>query len=129
VASGSVTLQLAALGCPMVIMYQSSKILWHLLGRWLLTTKYFSLVNILANKELVPEFMPYFSSINPIVGAIELLLEDSGKLAQTSGALIQLAEPLTEKKARKQVAEIVIEMLALSINNKNGLQRREVCQD
>jgi len=111
VASGSATLKVAAAGCPMVIMYQSSRILWHLLGRWLLKTKYFSLVNILANKELVPEFMPYFSSIKPILEAIELLLEDSDKLAQTSGELIQLAEPLTEKKACKQVAEIVTQML------------------
>ncbi len=112
VASGSATLQAAAVGCPMVIMYQSSKILWHLLGRWLLTTKYLSLVNILANKELAPEFMPYFGSIKPIVEAIELLIENSDKLAQTSSELIQIAEPLTEKKACKEVKEIVVEMLA-----------------
>jgi lipid-A-disaccharide synthase len=111
VASGSATLQLAAAGCPMVIMYQSSKILWHLLGRWLLKTKHLSLVNILANKELVPEFMPYFGSIKPIVEAIELLLEDYDKLAQTSGELIQVAEPLAEKKACKEVTEIAVEML------------------
>jgi lipid-A-disaccharide synthase len=111
VASGSATLQVAAAGCPMVIMYQSSKILWHLLGRWLLTTKYLSLVNILANKDLVPEFMPYFSSIKPISAAIELLLEDSDKLAQTSDALIHLAEPLVRKKACNEVAGIVVEML------------------
>ena len=111
VASGSATLQVAAVGCPMVIMYQSSKILWHLLGRWLLTTKYLSLVNILANKELVPEFMPYFSSITPILAAIETLLEDSDELAQTSDALIQLAEPLVYKKACNEVAGIVAEML------------------
>jgi lipid A disaccharide synthetase len=92
-------------------MYQSSKILWHLLGRWLLTTKYLSLVNILANKELVPEFMPYFGSIKPIVETIELLLGDSNKLAQTSDALIRLAEPLTGKKTCKQVAETVALML------------------
>ncbi len=111
VASGSATLQVAAVGCPMVIMYQSSKILWHLLGRWLLTTKYLSLVNILVNKELVPEFMPYFSSIKPVLAAIELLLEDSDKLAQTSDALIHLAEPLVRKKAHKDVAGIAVEML------------------
>jgi lipid-A-disaccharide synthase len=111
VASGSATLQVAAAGCPMVIMYQSSKILWHLLGRWLLTTKYLSLVNILTNKDLVPEFMPYFSSIKPILAAIELLLEDSNKLAQTSDALIHLAEPLVRKKACNEVAGIVVEML------------------
>ncbi|MFZ0033712.1 MAG: lipid-A-disaccharide synthase [Sedimentisphaerales bacterium] len=112
VASGSATLQVAAAGCPMVIMYQSSKILWHLLGRWLLTTKYLSLVNILAQKELVPEFMPYFSSIKPIVETIELLLEDSNKLTQISSELVRLAEPLTGKKACKQVAETVALMLS-----------------
>lgn len=111
VASGSATLQVAAVGCPMVIMYQSSKILWHLLGRWLLTAKYLSLVNILANKDLVPEFMPYFSSIKPISAAIELLLEDKAKLAQTSDALIHLAEPLVREKACNEVAGIVVEML------------------
>jgi lipid-A-disaccharide synthase len=111
VASGSATLQVAAVGCPMVIMYQSSKILWHLLGRWLITTKYLSLVNILANKELVPEFMPYFSSIEPVLAAIETLLKDSNELAQTSDALIQLAEPLVNKKACNEVAGIVAEML------------------
>jgi lipid-A-disaccharide synthase len=111
VASGSATLQVAAAGCPMVVMYQSSKILWHLIGRWLVTTKYLSLVNILANKELVPEFMPYFSSIKPLLAAIELLLEDSGKLAQTSDALVHLTEPLIQKKARNEVARIAAEML------------------
>ncbi len=111
VASGSATLQVAAVGCPMVIMYQSSRILWHLVGWWLIKTKYLSLVNILAGEELVPEFMPYFSSIEPVVESIEQLLEDRGKLAQISGELIKLAEPLAEKKACEQVAEIVVEML------------------
>jgi lipid-A-disaccharide synthase len=127
VASGSATLQVAAVGCPMVIMYQSSRILWHLAGRWLVKTKYLSLVNILADREsvdpaspepgrrtsdgLVPEFMPYFSSIEPIVQRIEELLEDRGKLAQISDALIKLTKPLASKKAQQEVAKIVFEML------------------
>jgi len=111
VASGSATLQVAAVGCPMVVMYQSSRILWHLIGWWLIKTKYLSLVNILAGRELVPEFMPYFGSIEPIVEGIEQLLEDRDKLTQISGELIKLAEPLAEKKACEQVAEIVVEML------------------
>jgi hypothetical protein len=58
VASGSATLQVAAAACPMAIMYQSNKYLWKLIGRRIVTTKYLSLVNILAQDELVPEFMP-----------------------------------------------------------------------
>ena len=95
----------------MVIMYQSRRILWQLVGRWLIKTKYLSLVNILAGKELVPEFMPYFTSIEPIVETIERLLQDKRKLTRISSELIQLAEPLAVKKARKEVTQIVLEML------------------
>ena len=111
VASGSATLEVAAAGCPMVIMYQSNKILWHLLGRHLLKTKYLSLVNILAERELVPEFMPYFDSIEPIVETIERLLEDKSQLIRISGELVKLAEPLRRGDAAKNVAKITAEML------------------
>jgi lipid-A-disaccharide synthase len=110
-ASGSVTLEVAAAGCPMVIMYQSSRVLWHIAGRFLVKTRNLSLVNILAGRELVPEFMPYFTSIEPIVDTIERLLEDKDKLAQISEELIELVVPLAEKKAGEEVAKIVIEML------------------
>jgi len=111
VASGSATLEVAAAGCPMVIMYQSSRILWHLVGRWLVKTRYLSLVNILGGRELVPEFMPYFSSIDPIVASIEQFIEDNTKLAQISSELTKLALPLAQKKASEEVAKIAIEML------------------
>jgi lipid-A-disaccharide synthase len=111
VTSGSATLEVAAAGCPMVIMYQSSKILWHLIGWWLIRTKYLSLVNILAKKELVPEFMPYFESIEPIIESTEQLLNNKNQLTQISSELTELAEPLAKKKARDEVAKIVIEML------------------
>ncbi len=111
VASGSATLEVTAVGCPMVIMYQSSRILWHLIGRWLVKPKYLSLVNILSDKELVPEFMPYFTSTEPITETIEHLLEDSDSLSKISGDLINLVKPLAEKKASDEVAEIVMKML------------------
>jgi len=60
---------------------------------------------------LVPEFMPYFTSIEPIVDTIERLLEDKDRLAQTSGELIRLVRPLAEKKAGEETAKIVVEML------------------
>ncbi|MHC4726009.1 MAG: lipid-A-disaccharide synthase [Planctomycetota bacterium] len=111
VTSGSATLEVTAAGCPMVIMYQSSRILWHLVGRWLIKTKYLSLVNILAGKELVPEFMPYFTSVEPIVESIDRFVQNKEKLTQMSGELIKLAEPLAVKKARREVTKIVLEML------------------
>ncbi|MFA5553899.1 MAG: lipid-A-disaccharide synthase [Phycisphaerae bacterium] len=111
VASGSATLQVAAAGCPMVIMYQTSPVLWHLAGRWLVTTKYLSLVNILAQKKLVPEFMPYFISTEPIIKSIENLLDDKTKLTQTSQELVELTKPLSGHNVSEQVCRIALKML------------------
>jgi len=110
VTSGSATLEIAAAGCPMVIMYQSNRILWNQFGS-VIKTKYLSLVNILSGRELVPEFMPNFTSIDPIVASIEQLLQDNDKLAQLSGELTRLTEPLAEKKACREVAKIALDML------------------
>lgn len=111
VASGSATLQVAGAGCPMVIMYQSNKFLWHLIGKRLLKVPRLSLVNILSGKELVPEFMPYFDSIEPIYAACEKLLSDSGKLGLLSRELTELTRPLMGQNVSKKVAHIALSML------------------
>jgi lipid-A-disaccharide synthase len=112
VASGSATLEVASSGCPMVVMYQTNRVLWQLAGRWLVHPKFFTLVNLLADRELVPEFMPYFTSINPIVQRIDSYLQDARLLTRTSHDLIDMVEPLTHKKASEEVARVVVEMLS-----------------
>ncbi len=112
VTSGSATLEIAAAGCPMVVMYQSNKILWFLLG-WMMKTKYLSLVNILAGRELVPEFMPNFSSVDPIVASIDQLLQDKSALGKLSRKLTDLTKPLSEKKACEEVAKIALRELRI----------------
>ncbi len=111
VASGSATLEVASAGCPMVVMYQTNRFLWHLVGRWLVHPKFFTLVNLLADRELVPEFMPYFTSIDPIVTKVTTCLQDRQALIQTSNDLVDAVEPLTKKKAGREVARIVLDML------------------
>jgi len=111
VASGSATLQVAAAGCPMVIMYQSSRVLWHLCGQWLTRTRYLSLVNILARRKLVSEFMPYFTSTEPIFGKCVRLLSSRGRLIKLSRELVELVEPLSAGNASENVAETALEMI------------------
>ena len=111
VASGSATLEVAATGCPMVVMYQSSRLLWHLVGRWLVKTRFLSLVNILAGREIVPEFMPYFTSLKPIEKATSSLLTSKLRLIKASSELVSLVEPLARDYASDKVALIVAEMM------------------
>lgn len=111
VASGSATLEVASSGCPMVVMYQTNRILWQLVGHWLVHPKFFALVNLLADRALVPEFMPYFTSIEPIVQKIDGYLQDPSQLTRISNEMIDMVEPLRHKKAGDEVARVVIEML------------------
>ena len=96
----------------MAIMYQTNPLNWHLLGRWLVTTKYLSLVNILADRELVPEFMPYFRSVEPIIETVSGMLNDKQGLTQISSDLLSIIQPLVSKKAGPAVARIALDMLS-----------------
>lgn len=111
VASGSATLQVAAAGCPMVILYQSSRILWHLVGRWLIRTRFLSLVNILAGREVVTEFMPYFSSIRPVADRCSLIIGNRTLLMKTSMELENLVAPLTRGSASQEVLQMALSLI------------------
>ena len=101
VASGTATLETAYYHKPMIVMYNSSRVGYQLIGRWLISTKFFSLVNILAGRELVPEFMPYYRSPTPIAEkAIEMLNNPTG-LEKTANALRELIQPLVKPAPRK----------------------------
>lgn len=111
VTSGSACLEIASAGCPMCIMYQTNKILWHLVGRWLVKTPHLSLVNIVAGRKIVPEFMPYFNSTEPIYQTAKNLLEDPSAMANLSRELTELTSPLAEKNAEHEAVKLILEMI------------------
>jgi lipid-A-disaccharide synthase len=112
VVSGTSTLEVAFYHKPMVVMYNSSRLAYHLLGRWLIRTPHLSLVNILANRPLVPEFMPYYTSTEPIATrALELLGSDAQRAAM-SRELADLLAPIVKPGAPGNAAAILLEMLA-----------------
>ncbi len=55
-ASGTVTVEAALLGAPMVTFYRVTKLSW-LLGKWLVDVPFYSMVNLIAEKLAVPELM------------------------------------------------------------------------
>ncbi|MHC4067668.1 MAG: lipid-A-disaccharide synthase [Planctomycetota bacterium] len=112
VASGTATLEVAYRHTPMIVMYNANRWAYHLLGRWLLSTRHLCLVNILAGRELVPEFMPYYTSTDPIADrAIELLADEHAR-RQMSEDLAVLIDPFVETGASDNTARILLEMIA-----------------
>jgi lipid-A-disaccharide synthase len=76
VKSGTVTLQVARQGKPMVVFYRKAGPLFYLLMRTVLATKYFSLPNVIAHRRVVPEFIPHYGGAEPIIEIADRLIRD-----------------------------------------------------
>lgn len=60
VVSGTVTLQIARQHKPMVAVYRPNKLMYFALIKWLVTTRLFTLPNLIAGRQIVPELIPHF---------------------------------------------------------------------
>lgn len=76
VKSGTVTLQIAKQAKPMVIFYKTSKFLYKAVGRFLISTPYIALPNLVAGHEIVPELIPYFDGPERLIDAADALIND-----------------------------------------------------
>ncbi len=110
--SGTSTLQIARHHKPMVVMYAVAAWKWHLVGRWLVTTKFIALVNILAGREMVREFIPFYGSPRPVTHECIRLLGDESARAKMSRELASLVQPLRPGKDGKLAADRVADEVA-----------------
>lgn len=111
VASGTVTLEVAYRRTPMIVMYNTNPITYHLIGRWLIRTPHFSIPNILAGRRIVPEFMPYYRSVDPIIATAVEWLSTPGKLEKVRQDLEEAVRPLVRSGAAKRAAAILADMV------------------
>ncbi|BDB96031.1 lipid-A-disaccharide synthase [Candidatus Hydrogenosomobacter endosymbioticus] len=104
-ASGTVGLELAAHGVPMVVGYKAPKIT-ELILRFILKTEWISLVNISAGRRIVKEFLQNEFTEHNISEEILLLLEDEDYAKAQKDELSRVAESfghsLSFKKACAQ---------------------------
>jgi lipid-A-disaccharide synthase len=104
VASGTVTLEVAYHATPMIVMYNASRWMYRLIGRWLISTKYLSIPNILAGRQIVPEFMPYYRTVDPIVAAAVAWLSSPSALQRVRADLHELIKPILRSGAAENAA-------------------------
>jgi len=76
VASGSATLEAAYFGMPFVLIY---KVAWptYVVARLVVNVDFLGMPNLLAGKEVVPEFIQHEAKPDAIVKDVRLLMEDS----------------------------------------------------
>ena len=84
-ASGTVTVEAALLGTPMVTFYKVSPVSWFL-GRRLVKAPFLSMVNLVAERMIVPELMQTeFTAGRLADEARRLLTDDSARAAMKAG--------------------------------------------
>lgn len=88
-ASGTVTVEGALLGTPMVTFYRVTKVSW-LIGKLLVRVPFFCMVNLIAGRQVVPELMQ--GEMTDI------------RLADEAGRL--LSDPVRREQMRRGLAEV-----------------------
>jgi lipid-A-disaccharide synthase len=109
VTSGTATLETACFETPMVVVYKTSW-LTYLIGRALVRVKNIGLVNIVAGKKIVPEFIQYNASAKKMAKSALELLSDEGRRADMKAELSKVKVLLGTIGASQRVAERVLQM-------------------
>ncbi len=110
-ASGTVTLELAILNVPMVVAYRTSPLTcW--LARKLVEVKYVSLVNLVADRQVVPELLQEEASAKNLAEQIAPLLYAPKVIETMRQGLVEVCERLGGPGASARAAEIALEIIA-----------------
>jgi lipid-A-disaccharide synthase len=109
-ASGTVTLQAAIYGIPMVIIYKVSPIsAW--LAKALVRVPHVGLANLVAGRELVPELLQDDATGENIAQAIVNMLKDEDELNELRQQLVALRNELGGSGASDRVAELALGLI------------------
>uniref|UniRef100_UPI0040564935 lipid-A-disaccharide synthase n=1 Tax=Candidatus Electronema sp. TaxID=2698783 RepID=UPI0040564935 len=107
-ASGTVTLELAILGVPAVTAYRFSP--WtYRLGRLLVRhLRHFSLVNLIAGREVIPELLQEQVSPAALAAKLRLLLDDADCRREMLRGLAEVTEKLGPPGCAERAAELAL---------------------
>src|SRR5436305_12234995 len=107
VASGSATLEAAYFRMPFALIY---KVAWptYLAGRLLVKVKYLGMPNVLADKEIVSEFIQHRAQPNEIAELIQRLIDDAQARQQMIWEFDKIMAQLGESGASERAAKAII---------------------
>ncbi len=108
VASGSATLEAAYFQLPFVLIY---KVAWptYLAARFVVSVKYLGMPNLLADKEVVPEFIQHRAKPTALVKALQPLIENANTRQQMISQFKVIITKLGDVGASERAARAIIE--------------------
>ncbi|MGD0362598.1 MAG: lipid-A-disaccharide synthase [Bryobacteraceae bacterium] len=109
-ASGTVTVEAALLGTPMVTYYKVTAASWWL-GRMLVRVPFYSMVNLIAGRAVVPELMQSNLTGERLAAAAQSLLGDERARVQMRADLAEVAARLSQQSGAMARASAIIQDL------------------
>ena len=110
-STGTVTMECAFLGVPTVTLYKTSWFNWEIAKR-LVTVKWATMPNILANDEVFPEFIQSAATPENIAGAALKLLQDESRRAHIKKQLAEVVSTLGEPGASQRAAAAILSLFS-----------------
>jgi lipid-A-disaccharide synthase len=110
VASGTATLETAIMQKPFILTYKVSA-LNYLLYRPQVKIPYIGIVNIVAGKEIIPEFIQGKATAQNIANKAIEILANPRRLKEMTDSLKQIRPLLGEKGASNRAAQIIMDFL------------------
>ena len=96
-ASGTVTVEAALLGAPMVTFYRVTGVSWAI-GKLLVDVPFYSMVNLIAGKKVVPELMQGEMTGERMAAETTRLLDDAGERGKMKEELARVAALLSGER-------------------------------
>jgi lipid-A-disaccharide synthase len=109
-ASGTVTMEIALFGVPMVIIYKMSP-LTYAIGSRLLKVDHVGICNVVAGERIVPELLQNDAEPVKIVAEISKYLENPGYSRSVSEKLLEVRERLGKPGAPVRVAALALKLM------------------
>ncbi len=110
VASGTATLETAIMQRPFVVIYKMN-LLNYLLYRPQVKVPYIGMVNIVAGRKIVPEFIQFKARPKEISEQVLKILQNPAQLEQMKNDLTLVKSLLGEKGASRRAAQIILNFL------------------
>jgi lipid-A-disaccharide synthase len=117
--SGTVTLEIAILEKPSIIIYRLPWITY-LVGRCLLSFEHFGLPNIIAGREIVPELLQGRARPEEIARIAAELLSNGTRAQAQRSELRALKEHLGGAGALERAARSVLAAAGAAVSRRNG---------
>jgi lipid-A-disaccharide synthase len=109
-ASGTVTMEIALFGVPMIIIYKVAP-LSYLIGRMLVQVEHAGICNIVAGERIVPELIQHEANSSNIVAEAASMLTDPDRYARIRSRLLDVRTLLGEPGAPQRVARLALDII------------------